>query len=168
MLRSMNGAAISHGTTEDGKQFLETETVLPKDVDTVFAFFGNAENLERITPPELAFEILTSTPIVMRAGKLIDYRLRLFGVPFRWRTRIVEWQPPHHFIDEQLRGPYASWRHVHTFTECDSGTRMTDRVEYQLPLLPAGAVALPLVRRQLDKIFRYRASTIRRLLGDDT
>lgn len=168
MLRSMNGAAISHGTTQDGQQFLETETVLPKDVETVFAFFGNAENLERITPPELAFEILTPTPIVMRAGKLIDYRLRLFGIPFRWRTQIVEWQPPHHFVDEQLRGPYASWRHVHTFTECEAGTRMTDRVEYRLPFLPAGAVALPLVRRQLDHIFRYRASTIRRLLGDDT
>jgi ligand-binding SRPBCC domain-containing protein len=104
----------------------------------------------------------------MRAGKLIDYRLRLFGVPFRWRTRIVEWQPPHHFIDEQLRGPYASWRHVHTFVECEAGTRMTDRVEYRLPFLPAGTVALPLVRRQLDHIFRHRANTIRQLLSDAT
>ena len=164
----MGAADIRHGTTEDGQQFLETETVLPQSIDAVFAFFGNAENLERITPPELAFEILTPTPILMRAGKLIDYRLRLFSVPFRWRTRIVEWEPPHHFVDEQLRGPYASWRHVHTFVECETGTRMTDRVEYRLPFLPAGVIALPLVRRQLDHIFRYRASTIRRLLSDAT
>lgn len=157
---------ISHGVTQGGDRFLETETLLPQKVDAVFAFFANAENLERITPPELQFRILTPTPIVMKAGKLIDYRLRLFGIPFGWRTRIVEWQPGERFVDEQLRGPYASWRHVHTFAECESGTRMTDRVEYRLPLLPAGAVALPLVRRQLDRIFRYRASAMRQLLGD--
>jgi ligand-binding SRPBCC domain-containing protein len=133
----------------------------------VFAFFANAENLERITPPELAFHVLTSTPIDIREGAIIDYRLRLFGVPFHWRTRIVEWQPNDHFVDEQIRGPYRSWRHRHTFVECEEGTRMTDRVEYRLPLQPAGAIALPLVRRQLDRIFRYRASAIRQLLGDE-
>jgi ligand-binding SRPBCC domain-containing protein len=159
---------ISHGETDDGHQFLETETLLPQSVDEVFAFFANAENLERITPPELDFQILTPTPIVMREGKLIDYRLRLFGVPFGWRTRIVEWRPNDRFIDEQVRGPYASWRHRHTFAACEDGTRMTDRVEYRLPLMPAGMLALPLVRRQLDRIFRYRADTIRRLLGGKT
>lgn len=157
----MSGAVISHGTTQSEHQFLETETVLPQGIETVFAFFANAENLERITPPELAFRIVTPTPIIMREGKLIDYRLRLFGVPFRWRTRIVEWQPNHRFVDEQLRGPYASWKHLHTFVEFGSGTLMTDRVEYRLPLLPAGAVALPLVRHQLDRIFRYRAEAVR-------
>ena len=157
---------ILHGALEDGHHFLETSTLLPLKADDVFAFFANAENLERITPPELAFRILTPTPIDMREGTIIEYRLRLFGVPFSWRTRIVEWQPNDHFIDEQIRGPYRRWRHRHTFVECEEGTRMTDRVEYRLPFLPAGAVALPLVRHQLDRIFRYRTDAIRELLGD--
>jgi len=135
---------------DNGCQFLETATVLPRAVDEVFAFFANAENLERITPPELAFKIL-----------------RLFGVPFHWRTRIVQWQPSDQFIDEQIRGPYRSWRHLHTFVEHENGTRMTDRVEYRLPFHAAGSLALPLVRRQLDRIFSYRAGTIRQLLGSE-
>lgn len=139
--------------------------MLSRPVDEVFAFFANAENLERITPPQLAFRILTPTPIDIGEGTIIDFRLRLFGVPFRWRTRIVEWQPDDHFVDEQIRGPYRRWRHVHTFVECAEGTRMTDRVEYRLPLRSAGALAVPLVRWQLDRIFRYRADTIRQLMG---
>ena len=158
---------IAHGTLENGDQFLETTTVLPQVREDVFDFFADVENLQRITPPELAFQILTPTPVAIGEGAIIDFRLRLFGVPFRWRTRIVQWQPADQFIDEQIRGPYGSWRHLHTFVECEAGTRMTDRVEYRLPFRPFGSIALPLVRRQLDRIFRYRASTIRQLLAGD-
>ena len=157
--------AIRHGTLRKGLQFLETETFLPATINEVFAFFANAENLERITPPELAFQILTPTPIVMGEGTVIDYRLRLFGVPFRWRTGITSWQPNNRFIDEQVQGPYSKWTHVHSFSGNAEGTHMTDRVEYRLPLQPAGIIALPLVRRQLDHIFRYRAGAIQQLLG---
>ena len=141
--------------------------MLPLPVDQVFRFFADVENLERITPPELAFHVVTPTPIVITEGTIIDFRLRLFGVPFSWRTRIVQWRPNDQFIDEQIRGPYSSWRHLHTFAPCEDGTRMTDRVEYLLPFRPAGSLALPLVRRQLDRIFRYRARTIRLLLAED-
>jgi ligand-binding SRPBCC domain-containing protein len=159
-----NSTSISHGSLQDGYQFLETSTSLPRPVDEVFRFFADAENLQRITPPELAFQILTPTPIDIREGTIIDYRLRLFGVPFRWRTRIVQWQPSGQFIDEQVRGPYRSWKHLHTFVGDDNGTQMTDRVEYRLPFHPAGLIVLPLVRRQLDRIFRYRADAIEALL----
>ncbi len=139
---------------------LRREQVVPHGLDEVFAFFADALNLERITPPELRFRVLTPAPIDLREGALIDYRLSLFGVPFGWRTRISSWQPPVMFVDEQLRGPYREWIHTHTFESVPGGTRLTDHVQYRLPLYPFGQAALPLVRRQVAHIFDYRARVI--------
>jgi ligand-binding SRPBCC domain-containing protein len=161
---SSEAAIIRHSTLRRGTHVLETSTELPLSVQSVFDFFANAENLERITPPELAFRILTPTPIDIREGVLIDYRLRLFGVPFGWRTRISLWEPPVRFVDEQLRGPYRSWVHTHTFEAAGESTLMTDRVAYSLPAHPVTHIVLPLVRHQLDRIFRYRARVIREIL----
>lgn len=145
---------------------LTSETTLPLPLDRVFDFFSNASNLERITPPELQFRIVSPQPIGMTTGALIDYRLKLFGVPFRWRTRIAAWDPPHRFVDEQLQGPYKTWIHTHTFESTAGGTRVRDRVEYALPFAPLGHIALPIVRRQLARIFRYREQAIRRILTE--
>ena len=147
---------------------LTTEIVIPRPRLEVFDFFAGAENLERITPPELGFEITTKLPIRMGAGTLIDYRLRLFGVPFRWRTRISHWEPGNAFIDEQISGPYARWVHTHTFHDAGGGTLVRDEVRYRLPLFPFGEVAYPLVRLQVRRIFDYRARRLRELLGPPT
>lgn len=155
---------ITHRRLRQGNHVLETETFLPLPREEVFPFFAAAENLERITPRELGFRIITPGPVVVREGRLIDYRLRLFGVPFRWRTRITVWDPPHRFVDEQLSGPYHTWLHGHEFTEVDGGTLMRDQVRYRLPLHPLGSLALPLVRAQITRIFRFRSGAIRRLL----
>ena len=104
----------------------------------------------------------------MRRGTIIEYRLRLFGVPFGWRTRITEWNPPFSFVDEQLRGPYRQWVHRHTFSEVSGDTRIEDVVDYALPLYPLGEVAAPLVAAQVRRIFAYRTAAIQRLLlGSD-
>lgn len=158
---------IAHEYLGRGLSRLETSSWFPLPVEQVFPFFAAAENLERITPPELAFRIVTPTPITVAEGTLIDYRLRLFGVPFGWQTRISAWEPPWRFTDEQLRGPYRSWVHRHTFESADGGTRMTDQVTYGLPLRPFSAPVLPLVRRQLDRIFRYRSEVIHAILTRD-
>ena len=147
---------------------LHTSLELPLTRDEVFDFFARAENLERITPPELRFRILTPGPMELQAGTLIDYRLRLLGVPFGWRTRIAVWEPPVRFVDEQLRGPYAVWVHTHVFTQTARGTRIDDFVRCRLPLSPLGDAAYPLVRRQLARIFTYRQQAVREAFGTAT
>ncbi|MBI3843775.1 MAG: SRPBCC family protein [Planctomycetes bacterium] len=145
---------------------LERTQTIRRPLPEVFAFFADAENLEAITPDFLHFRILTPRPIELRAGTLLDYELRLHGIPVRWRTRIETFEPNREFTDVQLRGPYRRWHHTHSFREVAGGTEMTDVVEYELPLGPLGSIAHALfVHRSLKRIFDYRRDRIDQMLG---
>lgn len=145
----------------------ESRLWLPASRDEVFEFFSKAENLQRITPSWLNFEILTPLPIEIMQGCTIDYQLKLFGVPIRWKTEIPTWQPPHGFVDRQIKGPYRTWIHTHQFESIDGGgTMMIDKVEY----MPKGWFLAPLldrlfVKRNVKRIFDYRREEIFRIFS---
>lgn len=140
-----------------------SEQLVGRPVDEVFGFFSDASNLEAITPRQLNFRILTPGPIRLAAGARIDYQLTLYGVPLKWATLIESWEPPRHFVDVQLRGPYRVWRHTHRFVSEGAGTRIVDDVDYELPLGPLGRLVDALwTRREVARIFEYRAEVIAR------
>ena len=123
----------------------------------MFPFFADARNLEAITPPLLRFEVVTPEPIAMGVGTLIQYRLRLHGVPIRWLTSIQAWEPPYRFVDVQVSGPYALWHHTHTFAADGDTTIMTDVVRYAIGFGRLGDLAHRLfVRRDVAAIFDFR------------
>ena len=124
-------------------------------LEAVFAFFADAGNLERLTPPWLHFEILTPSPVDMHEGTLIDYKLRLHGIPIRWQSRIVVWEPPYRFVDRQVHGPYRRWVHTHTFQSQAGGTLVTDMVDYAVP--GGDLIQRYFVGPDLERIFDYRA-----------
>ena len=146
----------------------EFQTALYRPLSEVFEFFSHAENLNQITPTTLSFSILTPTPIPTKAGTLIDYYIKLKGIPFFWRTMITDWEPPYRFVDQQLKGPYVFWHHEHTFVEKDDHVLMTDRVTYLSP----GLVFEPLldklfIRPEIEKIWAFRAERFKVLFGKD-
>jgi hypothetical protein len=137
---------------------LTTSIWLPRTRSEVFAFFADAHNLQRITPEFLGFRVLTPTPIVMRAGATIDYRLTLRGLPLSWKTEITAWDPPTRFVDVQRRGPYAEWIHTHSFEDAGEGTLVRDHVRYRLhgPAPFARLVNALVVAPDTRRIFEYR------------
>jgi ligand-binding SRPBCC domain-containing protein len=148
------------------ERILEREQFIPAPIEAVCARFADIENLEAITPPWLHFEILSEQPVVVQTGTIIEHRLRLHGIPIRWRTLIERWDPPHGFTDTQVRGPYATWIHTHSFTPVDGGTLARDHVRYRIGYGPIGDLALHLfVLRDIERIFDYRRDAIHRLLA---
>jgi len=139
---------------------------VPRPLDEVFRFFSDASNLELLTPAWLKFKILTPPPIAVASGTHIQYRLSWHGIPLRWTTEITRWNPPHDFEDIQLSGPYKLWHHTHRFQARDSGTQLTDVVEYALPFGFLGQIAHALqVRRSVEQIFDYRYQRIEEMFG---
>lgn len=140
-----------------------------RPIAEVFAFFADATNLDRLTPPWLSFRVETPTPIVMQPGTRIQYSIYWHRLRMRWLTEIVEWVPGQRFVDVQLKGPYRHWHHTHSFEATGGGTTIEDLVRYALPFGPLGRAAHALlVRRDVNRIFDYRHRRIEEIMGSDS
>jgi len=147
------------------EHILTRKLTLNLPIEKVFNFFADAGNLERITPSELNFRIVTAQPIDIKKGTLIDYQLKLRGLSVKWQTIISEWNQPHVFVDTALKSPYKQWIHRHTFTELSKNqTLIEDEVRYRLPLAPLGNLAFWFVRRELNYIFDFRQKAVLEIL----
>jgi ligand-binding SRPBCC domain-containing protein len=143
-----------------------SEQYVPRPVREIFDFFSQAENLQEITPAWLHFRILSVEPAPLRKGTRLRYSLRWRIFPIHWTTEIVEWEPPHRFVDVQLTGPYKLWHHDHQFVPDGLGTRILDEVQYLLPFGVLGAIAHRLkVKRDVETIFAYRREVIEKRFG---
>jgi ligand-binding SRPBCC domain-containing protein len=147
-----------------GVAHLRCETIVSASRHNTFAFFADASNLERLTPPWLNFAILTPMPVTMWAGVEIDYRIRLYGLPVPWRSRIDVWEPTVRFVDQQVIGPYRWWRHEHRFESVAGGTLVVDHVEY---VPRARWLSAAIVRRDLERIFTYRRNALRQIFAKE-
>lgn len=155
---------IEFGYDKNSGYWLKAEMTVDQPLETVFQFFADARQLERITPPWLNFKILTPMPVEMKAGLLLDYQISIHKIPIKWRTEIASWEPPYRFVDQQLKGPYRLWHHEHTFEEVDGKTLVKDRVQYK-PI--GGALVHSLfVKRDLAKIFTYRQEQIAAIFAE--
>ena len=143
---------------------LKFKQVINSSLDDVFSFFSNPENLSKITPEKLGFNILTPTPIKMKEGQLIDYSIKLLGKKIRWRTMITEYIPKVKFVDQQLKGPYSMWHHTHEFKDVDGKVEMTDEIYYVMPFgLLGRLVNFLFVSRDLNNIFKHRVEIINKI-----
>ncbi|HEY3779617.1 MAG TPA: SRPBCC family protein [Fimbriimonadaceae bacterium] len=144
----------------------ECETLVAAPLEDVFEFFSKAENLEKLTPPSLRFHVVSALPIEMRPGARIQYRLRLFGIPFKWESEITVWEPLVRFCDVQIKGPYKKWEHEHSFQRDGERTLMKDVVDYAVPGWSIAPLVHALfVRWQVKHIFAYRGKVIGEMFG---
>ncbi len=149
------------------REHFEQEQVVGADLPRVAAFFQDAANLGRLTPPRYRWQELRP-PGDVRTGTVLEHSFRMHGLPVRWQSLITRWHKDRGFTDVQLRGPFAWWRHRHAFASRGDGTLVSDTVDYALPFAPLSGVALPLVRRDLEESFRYRKRRIAELLSGDS
>jgi len=141
---------------------LESSQWLARPLEEVFPFFASAGNLDSITPPWLRFHV-ENPATAIRQGTFLNYRLKLHGIPIRWRSEILVWEPPYRFVDVQRNGPYTLWYHEHSFRSHRDGTLVEDRVEYAAP---GGSLIRRLfIEKDLERIFRFRKAKLEQIFA---
>ena len=142
-------------------RLFEQQQCIPKPLNEVFDFFSDVKNLELLTPPLLNFKVLDKSTENIQEGTKINYKLKIHGVPAKWTSQIINWQPMNEFADVQLKGPYAKWYHRHLFRPLAGGVLLEDKVVYRLPFSRIGGNLLHwFILMDIKTIFSYRTKII--------
>jgi ligand-binding SRPBCC domain-containing protein len=141
---------------------LEREQIVHTSLDEAWIFLRDPGNLNKITPDDLDFQIVSPVPEVMFNGLLIEYKIT---IPFfggqQWIAEIKHIREFHSFVDEQRIGPYTFWYHYHELNEVENGVRLIDRVYYDVPWSFAGRqLHRMIIRKTLGRIFDYRSEKL--------
>jgi ligand-binding SRPBCC domain-containing protein len=148
---------------------LHKEQIIQADLETVWEFISSPQNLKRITPDYMGFDII-SEQLADRIypGMIISYTVTpLFGIKMNWVTEITHVTEGQYFVDEQRAGPYRMWHHQHSIQEVEEGVMMKDLVTYRPPMGVFGALANRLlISKKLEEIFEYRRKKLIQIFGD--
>jgi ligand-binding SRPBCC domain-containing protein len=146
---------------------LERTQIIKASLDEAWTFFSSPVNLVEITPADMNFSITSPIDSNIYEGQIIRYKVRVLpGYTTEWVSKISGVNEPHAFVDEQVKGPYALWRHLHQFEKTLDGTLVIDHVQYAVPFGVLGKLANQyLVQPKLNTIFNYRSEAIKKNLG---
>lgn len=144
----------------------KNSVIVPDTIESVFDFFNRPENLVKLMPSFMSFQLLTPGQLIMKEGAIFDYKVSVFGIPNRWTTYISDYNPPYSFADIQLKGPHSYWHHVHEFEQSHNGTRVSDTIHYVMPLGILGQLADVCVMAPIvSRLFNHRKRVIEQTFG---
>lgn len=144
------------------------EQYFNKPIEELWEFISKPENLKKITPDYMGFDITSKGKHdKMYEGMIISYKVSpLLGIKNTWVTEITHVKPGSYFVDEQRVGPYTLWHHQHFLEEKDGGTLMLDIISYQPPFGIIGDIVNKIIIKQkLKEIFDYRHKVLTRIFG---
>ena len=154
---------------EGGLYTLYAKQIVDKEIDFLWDFFSKPSNLNKLTPEDVEFKIISGKSDDFYAGKIISYKIKPFKlVTLNWITEISQVKEGFYFIDNQISGPYKMWHHEHHFKSNNDGTtEIIDKVKYKVPFYILGRISHKIfIKRKLIKIFNFRQKKINELFNN--
>ena len=152
-----------------GLYTLYAKQIVDKEIDFLWDFFSKPSNLNKLTPEDVEFNIISGKSDDFYEGKIISYKIKPFKlVTLNWITEISKVKEGSYFIDNQIFGPYKMWHHEHHFKSNNDGTtEIIDKVKYKIPFYILGRISHKIfIKRKLIKIFNFRQKKINELLNN--
>ena len=149
-------------------QRITDELLIPIPLEQAWDFFTNPRNLAKLTPKEMKFRhVFEPDADRVYKGMYLVYKVSpIGGIPLTWVTEITEVLPKQRFVDDQIKGPFARWHHIHEFEARGDKTLIRDILYYQMPFGFLGSIAHFLfAKKQVGQIFSFRKDRMEEIFG---